>query len=94
MDPDLDNAIEHIRRIISESLIKRNNEAVELEKKVNNFWNKIQQKFPSDFVSQYDENPDNQALNVEFCQHLKEIMHAQNIKMNVVMFLYNQGVEL
>ncbi len=94
MDPDLDNAIEHIRRIISGSLKEKNDEGVELEKKVNNFWKKIQKKFPSDFVSQYNDNPDNEDLNVEFVQHLKEIMHAQSIKMNVVMFLYNQGVEL
>ena len=94
MDPDLDNAIEHIRRIISETLKKRNDEGIEIEKSINNFWNKIQKKFPSDFIEQYNDNPDNKELNVEFGQHLKEIMNAQNVKMNVVMFLYHQGVEL
>ena len=59
-----------------------------------NFWNKIKKKMPEDLAKNYSLNPEDEAHKAAFVAQLAELMTAQNVKMNVVIFLYNQGVKL
>lgn len=94
MDEDIKIAIEHVINIISESLKKRNERGIEMERKVRNFWNKIKKRLPEDLAKGFSENPDDKELQDAFAVNLEELMNKQNIKMNVVIFLYKQGIQL
>ncbi len=94
MDEDIKIAMEHVCIILKESFDKRNEKGIDLERKIKNFWNKIKKKMPEDIAKNYSLNPEDEAHKAAFIAQLAELMTAQNVKMNVVIFLYNQGVKL
>ncbi len=94
MDEDIKVAIEHVTLILSDSFRNRNEKGIDLERKIKNFWNKIKKKMPEDVAKNYSLFPDNADNKKAFSENLEELMSAQNVKMNVVIFLYNQGIKL
>ncbi len=94
MDEDIKLAIEHVCIILKESFAQRNEKDIDLERKIKNFWNKMKKKMPEDVAKNFSLNPENETYEKAFSDELAELMTAQNVKMNVVIFLYNQGVKL
>jgi hypothetical protein len=54
----------------------------------------MKKKMPEDVAKNFSLNPENETYEKAFSDELAELMTAQNVKMNVVIFLYNQGVKL
>lgn len=94
MDEDIKLAIDHVCIILKDSFTKRNEKGIDLERKVKNFWSKMKKRMPEEVAKNFSLNPDNEDYKQAFGEQLAELMNAQNVKMNVVIFLYNQGVKL
>jgi hypothetical protein len=94
MEDDVKVAIGHVVNIIGEALRKREEESVELPRPVRNFWNKIKKRLPEEVGPAMEASPTEEAARASFTEGMGELMKAKNIKMNMVMFLYNQGIEL
>ena len=94
MDEDEKVAIDHVVTIISEALRRRKEESIELERKTRNFWKKIKKRLPEEVGNALEEDATSEANRAAFTKGMEELMESQSIKMNVVSFLYNQGIEL
>lgn len=94
MAEDINLAIDHVVNILTEALTKRKEEGVDLERKVRNFWDKLKKRLPEEVSTEIQENPSAESSKIAFKKGMEELMNAQNVKMSVVVFLYDQGVEL
>lgn len=91
---DEKQAIGLVADLIMPALVRRKTEGVELERHSRNFWNKLRKRLPEDDVKMIQEQPEDAASKTKFEEGLGNLMGAQNIKMSVVAYLYNNGVEL
>lgn len=94
MTEDVKVAIGHTAEILTNSLHKRQTEGIELERKVRNFWDKIKKRLPAELATSMENQPNEEATKTAFVKQMEELMTAQNVKMSVVMFLFEQGIEL
>lgn len=94
MGEDIIFAIDTITQILTEALDKRKKENIELERIVRNFWAKMRKLVGEDLCNNLEEDPYNKAYTEDFKEKVAELMNRQNFKMNVVMFLYNMGIEI
>jgi len=94
MEDDVRIAIGHVVDIVGGALQKRKEESIELPRQVRNFWTKIRKRLPEDVSLAIEADPTDEAARAAFTEGMGELIKAQNIKMNMVMFLYNQGVKL
>ena len=69
-------------------------ENIELERKTKNFWAKSRKLMGAEFSDKFEENPTDTTIIDEFKSNLTELMNRQNVKMSVVVFLYNLGIEI
>ena len=94
MREDIKEAIDHITTIMVGGLVKRRDEGIELERHERNFWSKLKKRIPEEVAKAMEEKPEEEASQQKFQEALAEQMNAQNVKMSVVAFLFNKGIEL
>lgn len=94
MAEDIKVAIDHVVRILTESLVKRKEEGIELERNARNFWSKLKKRIAGETAAAMESNPEDTAAQDSLRADLETMMKTQNGKMGVVVFLYNQGIEL
>lgn len=94
MTEDVKIAVDHVVRILAEGLDKRKNEGIELERTTRNFWSKLQKRVGEEIATNMQENPTDVAAQDALKTKIGELSKAQNVKMGLVVFLYEKGVEL
>ncbi|BDS10245.1 hypothetical protein [Aureispira anguillae] len=94
MAEDVKVAIDHVVKILADALTKRKEEGIELERTSRNFWSKVKKRITEDTANKMESNPEDTATQESLKTDLEEMMKTQNGKMGVVVFLYNQGIEL
>lgn len=94
MTEDVKVAIDHVVRILAEDLEKRKNEGIELERTKRNFWSKLKKRVGEEIATNMETTPTDGAAQDALKAKIGELSKAQNVKMSLVVFLYDQGIEL
>lgn len=94
MAEDVKVAIGHVVNILTTAFQKRQTEGIDLERKTRNFWDKLKKRLPAETIASIENQPKEEATKTDLTKQMEELMTAQNVKMSVVMFLFEQGIEL
>ena len=88
------SARNHIVSILSNEFKLKKETGKGLSKIVNGYWSKLKKRLPLDLVQDFENNPEDSTVQNSFALTFDELMKHSGVKMNTVMFLYNQGIEL
>jgi site-specific DNA-adenine methylase len=94
MAEDIKIAKEHLITILTEGFKTKQETGNALNKDIYTFWKGIQKNLPAELLTLIENEPMSDATKQGLDTEFNRLLQKQNVKMNVVMFLFNQGVEL
>lgn len=92
MSKDLEEGVNKVVHSLAKAFDAYNAKNIELDKSTVKFWNKLKKRLPEEVVNNFEADPT--AGQPALRQELTTIGDNAGVKMNLVMYLHEQGISL